>query len=114
MKCNFCGGKMSQTLKNHELVYECVNCGMKLATTIVNEIDADITIYELSILNKNIINDKKIRVIKTIYGCFSVEAIDILKNGRFLIKGYAWQLIDYKKMLDENNIYYKINPEFRY
>lgn len=114
MKCKFCGEEMMIKNEGRDVIMICPNCNVSLVTSSCSDIDNDTRIYSLSVIKNDDFSLNKILIIKSIFGCFSIEAKKILEEGRFLIRGYAWQLIEYKEKLDSCNIKYDISPDFPY
>ncbi|MCQ2554692.1 MAG: hypothetical protein MJ171_03455 [Clostridia bacterium] len=114
MICEKCNKEMIRVEKGRDLIWKCPECTFSIATTNPNDMDTDCTIYQLFILPNDEITKDKRDVIKQLLGCFTLESASILKDGKMIKQGYAWEILDTINALMSNDIKFKITPNFPY
>ncbi|MGN1277779.1 MAG: hypothetical protein ACI4UK_12385 [Floccifex sp.] len=85
-------------------------------TTNISLIHEDETIYDIYLLNGNIINQKVIMLVKNIFNISSNEALKLVKSGKDikLYSGNAVEVKSLKEKLNNLNLKFKIVPEYNW
>ena len=112
--CPECGEIMNETYDKPALNLTCPKCGNKIATTRWEPIDLDSTEYEIIISKGNEESMENIKLISKISGENYIKSKELLSNGFSYIKGSAIEVMNKKKILDDNHIKYTINPKYPY
>ena len=111
--CPQCGGALDHVIDGSTLILSCENCDWSVATTYVSPIDADETLYSISLLSDNDITVEKLKVISHIIGGNFLKAKAILNNsGAILTEIDARTAMEAKEKLDAAQLKYKITPDF--
>lgn len=115
MKCEKCGTEMMHYIKGASQITKCPKCGWGWATSYIEPIHEDTTIYSIIIEHDNDVNEKNVSEIKKYTNQTSPEIISVLKNGNFILtKQNAIEVKNIICELDNLNIKYNIEPEFKW
>lgn len=113
MKCPKCNSNINVTIDGRNNIVKCEKCDYEVVTTYTSPIELDETLYKLTVL----VNDGTINQVKALsksLGFNFVESKKILIEGNYTYEALASDIIDKKELLDEANVLYKIEPEFKY
>ena len=113
MKCPKCNSNIIVTIEGSNNIVRCENCDYEVVTTYIPQYKFDETIFRLTILN-NEGTIKQVKAISKMLGCNFVESKKILVGGNYTYEALASDIIEKKKILDDANVLYKIEPEFKY
>ena len=114
MKCEKCGADTLEYREGHSYGYTCPNCGWGLATTFYEPCETDRTQYSI-VINGNETTRAAIKVISDIAGVNFLQANKLLRQPQAIVfDGCAAEILEKKQMLIENNISFKITPDFPY
>ena len=115
MKCEKCKTEMKHYIEGHSQNIKCPKCGWGLATTYIEPIYEDNTIYSVIIERGNSVDAKSVAEIKKYTNLTNPEIINVLKNGDFvLIKQKAFEVKNIINRLNNLNVKYKVEPEFKW
>lgn len=115
MRCNKCNNEMKRYIEGSSLILRCPNCGYSVATTYMDPINADETIYSVIVNGKNEISIDNVKLISQIMNSNYITARNSLIAGPFKVsEGRATSILSVKKQLDDRGINYVITPEFKY
>ena len=112
--CPECGEIMNETYDKPALNLICPKCGNKIATTRWDPIDLDSTVYEITVLKGNAESTENVKLVSKIMGENYIKSKMLLSTGFLCFKGNAVEVQNKKKILDDNNIKYIINPKYPY
>lgn len=112
--CPECGTEMIENYEKPSLLLYCPKCGCKLATTRWDAIDLDETNYELLLEKIESPSIESIKIISSLTGQNFIETRTNLINGNVSFIGCALEIMEKKKICDDNNIKYFISPAFPY
>ena len=113
MKCPKCNSNVKTTIDGRNNIVKCEKCDYEVVTTYFFSIELDETLYKLTVLvNNGTIN--QVKALSKSFGYNFVESKKILIEGNYIYEALASNIMDKKKFLDDANILYKIEPEFRY
>lgn len=114
MKCEKCGTEMNYFQRGSSCGYECPECEWGVATTYIDPINEDITLYELSV---KACEKPSISAIKALSHAMSigfVAAKEMLSKGGAVRAGKATDIISLVKAFKDADLTYSISPEFPY
>lgn len=115
MKCEKCGTEMKHYIEGSSQITKCPNCGWGWASSYIEPIYEDTTIYSVIIEQSNDVNAKSISEIKRYTNLANPKIIDILKNGNFVLtKQEAVEVKNIIERLSNLNIKYRIEPKFKW
>lgn len=113
MKCPKYNSNINIIIEGNNNIVRCENCDYEVVTTHIPLIKFDETTYRLTILN----NEGTISQIKAVSKSLGYNFVDsqkLLIQGNYTYEALASDILDKKKLLDEANVLYKIEPEFKY
>jgi hypothetical protein len=114
MKCEKCGADMLEYREGHSFGYTCSNCGWGLAASFFEPYETDTTRYSI-VIQENEATRAAIKAISDVSGVNFLQANKLLKMPEaIMFEGRAVEILEKKKVLVENNIYFKITPDFPY
>ena len=114
MKCKKCGNEMPEYRENHSSGYTCPKCGLGWATSYFEPYETDQTEYTIIIFG-NDATKRNIRVVAEYANINYLQAKKLIEMPEAtLFSGKAPEIIEKKKALIENNISFKITPDFTY
>jgi hypothetical protein len=115
MQCPKCKSELRFSIKDSTQIAECTNCGWSVATTYVEPIWEDATIYEISISEGNLPTKTALMAISKVVGVNFLSAKSIAEHGeKGFFKGLAPEIRDKKAVLDDSGVAYSIQPDFPY
>jgi hypothetical protein len=114
MKCEKCGAEMLEYREGHSCGYICSNCGWGLATSFYEPYETDMTRYSI-VIRGNEATHAAIKAISDVSGMNFLQANKLLRMPEAIVfEGRAVEILEKKKVLLENNISFKITPDFPY
>jgi large subunit ribosomal protein L7/L12 len=114
MKCEKCGVEMLEYRDGHSCGYACKNCGWGLATSFYEPYETDRTRYSI-VMQGNEATPAAVKIISDIAGVNFLQANELLRTPEAVVfEGCATEILEKKKILTENNISFKITPDFPY
>jgi len=116
VECEKCGGVMEYKRDSSTEGYHCTNCDWNVVTTYIDPINLDMQEYNVYLIDDEIsVTSSQIKLVAKIANCNYIQSKKILESkGGFLYKGRATLVKEVIQELDENEINYKIEPEFSY
>ena len=113
--CEKCGNEMIPIDKNIPVGMTCPNCGWGWATTYIDPIIEDNTVYRVVLQKENKASKNSLKVVSTIAKCNYVNAKDYIDNAPVeIFCGKAIEVKNLKEQLDSANISFVIVPDFPY
>lgn len=115
MKCEKCRTEMKYYVEGSTQINKCPKCGWSFATTYIDPIHEDNTVYSLIIEQGNDINAKTIMELKKHVNLTNSEIINILKTGNYVIaKQKAIEIKNSMEIFNNLNIKFRIEPHFKW
>jgi len=112
--CPDCGTEMNIVYEKPALNLTCPKCGCKIATSKWDEIDLDDTKYNIVINTVQNPSIEQIKIISKITGNNFIKSKSLLQNGGLVFEGFAIDVLEKEKELNQQNISYSIKPFFKY
>lgn len=113
-KCPKCGNIMKIVHEPGSMAWVCTCCDYSEATTESDAAHNDETIYSVLLLDNDSTNLDVVRALSKFTGLNFIQTKDLIKNPKEIACGFAYEIIEKKKYLDDNGIRYYISPEFKY
>ncbi len=113
-KCPKCGFNLKLIKEQFSIAWVCQKCGYGEATTISEPIYDDETFYKIALLENDSNDMVVVKTISKFTGLNYLQSKHLIENRKDIYTGKAYEILDKKKILDENNVKYKIIPEFPY
>jgi hypothetical protein len=97
------------------ITWTCPNCGWGVVTTYMPPIKQDVTKYEI-LLSENLSpKPNQLRALSHISGANFLQVKKLLESDdSFLFKGKATDVLPIKKELEQEEIAFRITPDFSY
>ncbi len=115
MNCPKCDGNLKSEVIGSSEVLTCQDCGWSVATSYVDPIYEDATIYRLYIRDGNVLNKYVLAALSKALGCNYLEAKNVIEGGRSLLfEGDAVKIREKRDALDSGGVAYDIEPDFPY
>lgn len=113
MKCPKCNSKINVFVDGRNNIVKCEKCDYEVVTTYTEPIKLDKKIYTLTIL-ANECTLEQIRIFSKTFDCNYADGKKNLSSGGYIFEGFAEEILQKKKILDNINIKYNIVPNFKY
>ena len=114
-KCHECDIDLVYCQQESTITWTCPVCGWGLATTYISPIYHDINNYEVFLLKDFSPKPNQLRVISRISGLNLIESKKLLGTDEaFLFKGKAADVLPIKTQLEQEEIGFKIVPEYNW
>ena len=115
MICEICGETLIFQKHTSEIVWKCPKCGWAEATTYIDPIYEDETVYSVVLHISDDITKEKLKVVSRIVGCNFIKAKSLLMHeGSVLVEDKATTIKETAALLKECKIEFDITPEFIY
>ena len=113
--CEKCGAEMLSIDQDNPVGMSCPNCGWGWATTYIEPIIEDPTIYKIILNESNSISTDNIKTVSEISNVNFIEAKQIIEKAPYtILTGNALQIRDTLKILSSTDLDYTITPDFPY
>lgn len=113
-KCPNCGTLLKEVNDFSSVAWVCPKCGYGEATTTSEMIYDDEKIYTITLLNNDSNNLLIVKTISKLTGLNYIKTKELINNPKSIITGRSYEILDKKKVLDENGVKYSIVPDFPY
>lgn len=113
-KCPKCGNTMKVVHEPGSVAWVCTHCDYSEATTESDALHNDETIYSLTLLDNDSTNLDVIKALSRFTGLNFMQVKDLINNPKEIAHGFAYEILEKKKYLDDNGIRYHITPDFKY
>ena len=114
IKCQKCGTEMIPIDDDKPIGMKCPECGWSWATTFIEPIEEDTTVYQVS-LTEAVKSSETIKVISKTTNKNYIQAKDIISNlPQVIFSGKATDVKRIIQLLDEEDLKYDIDPSFPY
>ena len=114
-RCEECGAITEHRVEGSTEGFFCTKCSWSLVTTVMPEIDADITKYKIYLLFANVHNKDHVKALSEVANANFLQAMKMAKKDRSLIfEGEALEVKKVIKILNKLSIKYEIIPKFPY
>ena len=114
-KCDECDIDLVYCQQESTITWTCPACGWDLVTTYISPIYQDINKYEIFLLKNISPKVDQLRVIARISGLNFIEAKKLLGSDEaFLFEGKAADVLPIKTQLEQEEIGFRIVPEYNY
>lgn len=113
--CEKCGAEMVPIDPNKPVGMTCPNCGWGWATTYIDPVFEDPSIYEITIDAGNFASTTNIKAVSKIAGVNYIEAKRMIENApSIILSGMAIKIKDAIKILSCASMDFTITPDFPY
>ena len=113
-KCPKCGNTMRLIHEPGCVAWVCTRCDYSEATTETDDLHNDETIYSVILLDNDPTNLNIVKALSKFTGLNFLQAKDLVQNPKEIAHGFAYEILEKKKYLDDNKIHYYITPDFNY
>lgn len=115
MTCPECGSDTISKIEGSTLLIKCSCCDWAVATTYIDPINADTTMYTISLCSGNSPTKELLKTVSSITGLNYIAAKKLIMNpGSSLFQGKAPETKKIADALTEAGGHYKIKPDFKY
>lgn len=115
MSCPKCGGNLKSEVIGSSAIQTCQGCGWSVATSYVDPIYEDDTVYRLYIEDGNVSSRPVLTALSKVLGCNYLGAKKAVEGGRSLLfEGDAVKTREKRDALDSGGVVYAIEPYFPY
>lgn len=111
--CEKCGTEMLPIDPCKPVGMKCPKCGWGWATTYIEAIEQDQTLYTMSIDKQDPLIDA-VKLVAEVFSCNFLEARKSLIDGTFNVSGRACDIQKKAALLKKGNVSFRIEPEFPY
>ena len=114
--CPICGNKLIEEVEGSSLIIKCTKCDYNVATSNINLIYEDETIYTVTIEKGNSVKMAVITTLKSITGLSTSKMLKFIKAGcpYDLYAGKAVEVKELKSKLESADIKFSIKPNFQW
>lgn len=113
--CEKCGTEMLPINPNEPVGMTCPNCGWGWATTYIDPLQEDDTVYAVSLAEGNNATRDAIKTVAEISSKNFVQAKRMIENSPIVLYvGKAIQVRDVLTLLESHSLSYNVTPEFPY
>ncbi len=114
--CEKCGTEMLPIDPNKHVGMTCPNCGWGWATTYIDPIQEDDTVYVVYLGEGNVISKATIKTVATISNINYMQAKKMMENNptAIIFSGNAVQVRDILLQLKSLSLTFKVEPDFPY
>ena len=113
-KCPKCGNTMKVVHEPGSVAWVCTHCDYSEATTESDALHNDETIFFVVLLYNDSTNLDVVKALSKFTGLNFIQAKDLINNPKEIARGFAYEILEKKKYLDDNGIHYFITPDFKY
>lgn len=115
MSCPECGGSLKSEIVGSSVVVSCENCGWSVASSYIEPIREDETVYSLFLENGNTADKRTLSCLSNVVGCNFLQAKKMVDGSRSLLfSGTAVEVREKRDQLEEGEVAYSIEPDFPY
>ena len=114
MICEKCGSEMNVIKQELSCSCICPKCNWGWATSCIDPIKADNTLYSVSIEKTDISDMRAVKAISAAKNCNFLEAKAFLSRGGIVLQDLAPEIKTVCEKLTNSGINYTITPEFPY
>ena len=113
-KCPNCGTTLKEINELSSVAWVCPKCGYGEATTTSDPIYDDEATYTITLLENDYNDYSIIKTISKFTGLNFIKTKELIHDPKVIFAGKAYEILEKKKLLDDNRIKYIINPDFPY
>lgn len=115
MTCPKCGGQLTSKISGSSQTVICTQCGWSVATTYIEPIRADQTVYSLVLDMGNTIDKVTLSAVSRVAGCNYLRAKKMVEASPVIVaKGPALEIQHRARILADAGVSYSISPDFPY
>ena len=116
--CEKCGAVLEIAIPNDRIgtySIECPNCHWGYATTYIDPICRDETQYSIVLLEGNDTSAKKVRAVNKVSHRNLLKSKQLIESApQVIFKGKALEIDEMKEILEEEQVRFKIEPDYPY
>lgn len=114
-KCPDCANILTNTHDDSTEIWKCSNCGWEVVTTYTPQIQQDTKDYEIFLMKNLSPKVNQIRTLARISGLNFIETKRMLAlDDSLLFKGNAVDILPIKTKLEQEDIEFRIIPNYNY
>jgi len=114
-KCDNCGELMVYKCDSSIQGWYCMKCDWNIVTSNIQDIYQDTKEYIIYSNKHDNVTKDQIKVLAQVTGENYIKAKNILSTeNKIICKGKAVVIKEVIKKLEENSIFYKVEPDFKY
>lgn len=115
MICPECGSDTISRIEGSSLVIECPKCGWSVATSHIDPIFEDETVYTVTVANGNVPDKAALKAVSSVIGENYIAAKRALESpGTVLLRGRAPEVRECVDRLTDSNVAFEVSPRFPY
>ena len=113
-KCPKCGNIMKVVHEPGSVAWVCTHCDYSEATTESDALRDDETIYSIILLDNDSTDLDVAKALSKFTGLNYMQVKDLINSPKEIARGFAYEILEKKKQLDDFGIRYHITPDFNY